>query len=229
MDRRTALYIGFSILAAALCGGQSSPAWAKGSGSDGDSSGPGGNSGPGGGHGGDDHGGDDHGGDDNGGDDNGGDDNGSDDNGGRGRGSDDPGGGHGRSRNEPGGAERSGPARIDTVSVSYRDGRREQVVQGRFMVVDRSGRVVVDRAATRADLSRLAGTRLGSRHNGAVSEQMVRMNSRTGAAEILDRRGWREVMDGRLYWMTDPKGRVVRSRSQHPADIDRVRGLLKVR
>lgn len=129
-----------------------------------------------GGRGGDDHGGrggDDRGGDDHGG--RGGDDRGGDDHGGRGRGRDDghadDHGGHGRGRDDRpsgtagggtvgGGAAGSRPTEIERsargIEVSYADGWREELENGRYELKDAQGRTVVERRATTEDMQRLS-------------------------------------------------------------------------
>lgn len=129
-----------------------------------------------GGRGGDDRGGDDHGGrggDDHGG--RGGDDRGGDDHGGRGRGRDDghsdDHGGHGRGRDDRpsgtagggtvgGGAAGSRPTEIERsargIEVSYADGWREELENGRYELKDAQGRTVVERRATTEDMQRLS-------------------------------------------------------------------------
>lgn len=134
-----------------------------------------------GGRGGDDRGGDDHGGrggDDRGGDDHGGrggDDRGGDDHSGRGRGRDDghadDHGGHGRGRDDRpsgtagggtvgGGAAGSRPTEIERsargIEVSYADGWREELENGRYELKDAQGRTVVERRATTEDMQRLS-------------------------------------------------------------------------
>lgn len=134
-----------------------------------------------GGRGGDDRGGDDHGGrgsDDRGGDDHGGrggEDRGGDDHGGRGRGRDDghsdDHGGHGRGRDDRpsgtagggtvgGGAAGSRPTEIERsargIEVSYADGWREELENGRYELKDAQGRTVVERRATTEDMQRLS-------------------------------------------------------------------------
>lgn len=121
-----------------------------------------------GGRGGDDRGGDDHGG-------RGGDDRGGDDHGGRGRGRDDghsdDHGGHGRGRDDRpsgtaggdtvgGGAAGSRPTEIERsargIEVSYADGWREELENGRYELKDAQGRTVVERRATTEDMQRLS-------------------------------------------------------------------------
>ncbi len=132
-----------------------------------------------------------------------------------------PGSGGGKAGRDGNGPRPAPPARIDTAAVTYADGSRESVQRGRYRATGPDGRLRETRAATTGDLRRIAGTK-----PGAASEIMVRMNSRDGAAEIVDRRGWREVMGQGRYMLTDPRGRVVRSRPLRPDDTARLRALL---
>lgn len=116
-----------------------------------------------------------------------------------------------------------GPSSVDTVALSYGDGSRESVVEGRYARLDRNGGVAEDRPATHADLARLAHTNLGGARRG---ELLLRMDSRSGAVELVDRRGWRETMNGGRYSLTDPSGSLVRTRQLRPDDLARVRALL---
>lgn len=116
-----------------------------------------------------------------------------------------------------------GPTSVDTVALSYSDGSRESVVGGRYALIERNGDVTEDRPATRADLARLAHTNLGAARRG---ELLLRMDSRSGAVEIVDRRGWRETMNGGRYSLTDPSGSLVRTRQLRSDDLARVRALL---
>ncbi|MDQ1901633.1 hypothetical protein RAH32_14410 [Paracoccus sp. WLY502] len=128
-------------------------------------------SGHGGGHGrgGDDNGGRGRGGDDGPGDDNGGrgrgsDDGPGDDHGGRGRGADDRGkDDHGRRSAGRGGSvgtpPDATPARYERsdrgIEVTYSDGWREELENGRYELKDAQNRTVVERPATRQDYDRL--------------------------------------------------------------------------
>lgn len=128
------------------------------------------NGGDSGGHG---RGGDDNGGDDNGGNGRGGDDNGGDDHGGRGRGGDDAqdddrGRGRGQDDGRKADHDRGTigtvgdrtPARYESndrgIEVTYADGWKEEVENGRYELKDAQNRTVVERAATRADYNRLS-------------------------------------------------------------------------
>ena len=128
----------------------------------------------------------------------------------------------GRGNNAVGGRAR-GPASVDTVSLSYGDCSRESVVGGRYARFDGGGRIAEDRPATRADIARLANANLGGALRGDL---LLRMDSRSGAVEIVDRRGWRETMSGSQYSLTDPSGNLVRVRALRPDDLARVRSLL---
>ena len=144
-----------------------SPAFAHARGGD-DSGGDNGGHGRGGDDNGGDGGGHGRGGDDNGGRGRGGDDKGSDDRGGdrgRGRGSDDARNddhGRGRGRDDgrnPGTVGDRTPARAESssrgIEVTYADGWKEEVENGRYELKDARNRTVVERAATRQDYDRL--------------------------------------------------------------------------
>ena len=144
-----------------------SPAFAHARGGD-DSGGDNGGHGRGGDDNGGDGGGHGRGGDDGGGRGRGGDDKGSDDRGGdrgRGRGSDDARNddhGRGRGRDDgrnPGTVGDRTPARAESssrgIEVTYADGWKEEVENGRYELKDARNRTVVERAATRQDYDRL--------------------------------------------------------------------------
>lgn len=133
-----------------------------------------------GGRGGDDRGGDDRGGrggdDDHGGDDHGSDDHGGDDHSGRGgdddhddaddRDDDDRGGRRGRGRDDKpsgpvgGGYAGARPTEVERstrgIEVTYSDGWREELENGRYELKDAQGRTVIERSATPQDRARLA-------------------------------------------------------------------------
>ena len=102
---------------------------------------------------------------DRGGDDRGGDDRGGDDRGGRG-GDDDRGGRRGRGRyDKPSGPVGGGyggarPTEVERstrgIEVTYSDGWREELENGRYELKDAQGRTVIERSATPQDRARLA-------------------------------------------------------------------------
>ncbi len=106
--------------------------------------------------------------------------------------------------------------RADVIAVTYSGGESERVNGRTYELQDARGRVVERRAATSADLARLAAAR---------GDLKVFKDSRTGAVETVDRRGWRERMAGGTYVLTDPKGRVVRRRALRAEDLRRVGAL----
>jgi hypothetical protein len=108
----------------------------------------------------------------------------------------------------------------DTLVIRYADGSAERIRGGRYQRLDGGGRVVETRAATRGDAARLGGARPGS---GA--EVLIRIDTRSGNMETVDRRGWRERIAGGVYLLTDPKGNVVRRRAVRGADLGRIRAL----
>ncbi len=123
----------------------------------------------------------------------------------------------GEGADRPGrGAEDRATTSADVVALAYRGGESERIGAGSYVRRDARGRIVERRRATSADLRRLTTAR---------AELRVLLDSRTGAVETIDRRGWRERMQDGTYILIDPKGRVVRSRAIRSADLARIRKL----
>jgi hypothetical protein len=217
----------------------------------------GGNSGRGGG---DDRGGDDHGGrsgrgggDDRGGDDHGGrsgrggDDRGGDDHGGRSgrgggddRGGDDHGGrsghrggrDHGVDHGRPAGRSDATKVEIegDKIEVTFPDGTRQEIENGRFERKNAQGRTVVERPATRADFERLNALAAGTR--GRVSPAPSPAGGATKVEisgrdiEVTHADGWREEIENGRYELKDPDNNTVVERPATSEDRSRLRGTL---
>ena len=79
------------------------------------------------------------------------------------------------------------------------------------------------RRATEADQRRLSGARDTVR-GSAVS--MVVVDERQGLVQIVDRKGWSELIKGRTYVLTDPDGNTVTRR--RATGKDRARMLAQV-
>lgn len=237
-----------------------SQALARGGDDDGGSGGRGGDNGGNGGNGGD-HGGGNDSSDDSGGNGGGQDDNsgsggghggGQDDGGGRnddnGGGNDDRGGNSGRGADDTGrddnggrrGADDSGRARgdDDAHEVTFSDGSRIEIENGRFEMKDASGRTIVERPATAADRALLDGTRNGMRPAGAAAggsgiAAPPRNGNRGGGLvaevevsgeniEIRYTDGWKEEIENGRYQLKDELNRTVIERSARPSDRDRL-------
>jgi hypothetical protein len=203
--------------------------------------------------GGDDHGGDSGGGgsDDGGGDDHGGDsgrdgsdDGGGDDHGGdSGHGGSDDGGGddRGSRSGRGGGDDRGGDDRADRgdakveiegdkIEVTFADGTKQEIEDGRFEQKNAAGRTVVERPATRQDFEQLRAAAAGA---GAPIEQASsRLNGSTVEVsgrdiEITHADGWKEEIESGRYEMKDPNNNTVVERAATSEDFSRLGGLLE--
>jgi hypothetical protein len=189
-----------------------------------------------GGRGSDDDGGDDHGGhgrgsDDAGGDDHGGRSRGGDDPGGddhRVRGSDDDDGNSGRGGGDDRADDRGAKVEIegDKIEVTFADGTKQEIENGRFEQKDAAGRTIVERPAIRADFERLnaattAGASIGTsvRSNGSK----VEVSGRNIEVEHAD--GWKEEIEGGRYEMKDPNNNTVVERAATSDDRARLEDL----
>ena len=153
-----------------------------------------------------------------------------DDHGGGGRGADDRGAAPAASG---GGAARGGTLRVvdfersaDGVEVTYSNGVREEISRGRFEQKDASGRTLIERPVTDADLKRIARN---TQRSGIVPvpfrTEATRVEASGSAIEVTYGTGWREQLDGGRYELKDPNNNTVIERVATPADISRLRAL----
>jgi hypothetical protein len=195
------------------------------------------------GRGGDDRGDDDHGGRGRGGDDRGdddgrgrgrgGDDRADDDGRGRGRGGDDRASDDHRGKSGRRGDERGvAKAEIegDKIEVTFPDGTKQEIEDGRFEQKNAAGRTVVERPATPEDFSQLRAAATG------LGVPVGRASSRVGGAavevsgqniEVRHTDGWKEEIEGGRYELKDPNNNTVVERSATSDDRSRLEGLLR--
>lgn len=107
----------------------------------------------------------------------------------------------------------------DRLVIVYRDGTRADAGGGRLVWRSAEGRVLDDRPLDPADLALLEATLAQG------GETLLRLTADPARAEISDWRGWREVMEGARYSLTDPRGRPVARRPLAPRDLARLREL----
>jgi hypothetical protein len=189
--------------------------------------------------GGDDRGGDDHGGrsgrgggDDRGGDDHGGrsgrgggDDRGGDDHGGRSghRGGRDHGVDHGR----PAGRSDATKVEIegDKIEVTFPDGTRQEIENGRFERKNAQGRTVVERPATRADFERLNALAAGTRGPVERSRGATKVEVEGDKVEVTFADGTRQEIENGRFEQKNAQGRTVVERPATRADFERLNAL----
>lgn len=124
-----------------------------------------------------------------------------------------------------GGGDAPAPATLslpaDRLVVVYRDGTRVDAGGGRLVWRSAEGRVLDDRPLRPADLALLEQTLARG------GETLLRLTADPARATITDWRGWREVMEGSRYSLTDPRGREVARRSLAARDLARLRQLAR--
>ena len=141
-------------------------------------------------------------------------------------------------RNGSGGARgscntaRSAIVRIEAspsgIEIRYADGTRERIRQGRYQRRDAQGRVVENRRATGADVSRLRALAQSATIESVAAEADAAPTRSVSAdgrqAEVSYANGWAErIRDGR-YELIDPYGRTVVRRPATAEDRARVAG-----
>lgn len=109
----------------------------------------------------------------------------------------------------------------DRLVVTFRDGTRVDAGDGRLVWRSAEGQILDDRPLQPDDVALLEETLAQG------GETLLRLTARPARAEISDWRGWREVMEGAGYSLTDPHGRVVRHRPLAARDLDRLRALTR--
>ncbi|EEW26721.1 hypothetical protein [Rhodobacter ferrooxidans] len=178
---------------------------------------------------GNDGGSDDGGSDDGGSDDGGSDDGGSDDGGSDDGGSDDGGSdGSDASRGGSGGdAVTLNLNGADGIRLFFNNGSMERILAGTYQRIDRRGRILESRPATRTERNRLRA--ISSNVRAAASDgvtSVVTVNASRQRVEIVDVAGWREMLDKDRYVLTDPNGNVVTRRKASKKDVARVLKML---
>lgn len=118
----------------------------------------------------------------------------------------------------------------DGIHLQFSDGRTERIRGNRFETLDARGRVVESRTARRSDLNRLRALGSASAAQGGRGEvqNVARVNEASGAIDITDFRGWREIVSRGSYVLKDPRGRTVARRAVTAEDIRRIRSMLNL-
>ena len=137
-----------------------------------------------------------------------------------------------------GGDDHRGRGRDDANEVTLSDGSRIEIQNGRFEMKDASGRTVVERPATAADLALLGrarseaglataavasdGRSLGARDNNRGGGVVAKYEANGSSIEITYTDGWKEEIEGGRYELTDNLNRTVIQRPARPEDFDRL-------
>lgn len=132
-----------------------------------------------------------------------------------------------------GSANRSGIIKIELtatgVEIRYADGSREEIKKGRYTFRAATGKIVVSRRATGADLARLRARANGvsissirrSRNSNATSVNSAKISGND--IKLTYSNGWTEEISSGRYKLKDQYNRTVVSRPASKADIQRLR------
>lgn len=118
----------------------------------------------------------------------------------------------------------------DGIHLQFSDGHIERIRGNRFETLDARGRVVESRTARRSDLNRLRALGSASVRQGGRGEvqNVAQVNEASGAIDITDFRGWREIVSRGSYELKDPRGRTIVRRAVTTEDIRRIRAMLNL-
>lgn len=118
----------------------------------------------------------------------------------------------------------------DGIHLQFSDGHIERIRGNRFETLDARGRVVESRTARRSDLNRLRALGSASVRQGGRGEvqNVAQVNEASGAIDITDFRGWREIVSRGSYELKDPRGRTIVRRTVTTEDIRRIRAMLNL-
>ena len=111
------------------------------------------------------------------------------------------------------------------VEITYSNGVREEIENGRFEQKDAAGRTVIERPATGSDVARLDGNARRSRIVVPTGSGAPRVEASAGAIEVSYPTGWREELEGGRYELKDPNNNTVVEREATSADVRRLRAL----
>ncbi len=111
--------------------------------------------------------------------------------------------------------------------IFFSDGSREEIRNGRYVRLDRNGRVLERRRARSSDLARVRALTGGQGKiveaaPSGVKSRAVRATYRGNNAEILYANGWREEISSGRYSLMDQYGRTVSSRRATQKDRNRL-------
>jgi hypothetical protein len=117
----------------------------------------------------------------------------------------------------------------DHIEVTFADGTRQEIENGRFEQKNAQGRTVVERPATPADADRLQALAQGT---AAIMPALApgggptRVEIAGSDIEVTHADGWREEIEQGRYELKDPENNTVVERAATSADRSRLRGAL---
>ena len=113
------------------------------------------------------------------------------------------------------------------IEVTYADGVKEEIENGRLQVKDASGETIVERAATADDVARLsvAAESLDAASRDEAQGDVVKAERNGLNFEVIYSTGWKEEVEFGRYELKAPNGETVIERDANAADISRISSL----
>ncbi|RMF37582.1 MAG: hypothetical protein D6754_09170 [Alphaproteobacteria bacterium] len=115
------------------------------------------------------------------------------------------------------------------IEVTFADGTRAEITNGRFELKDANNRTIVERSATPADRARLTSAvdQLGRDAIADISRSdPVKFEAVGRNLEVVYANGWKEEIHAGRYELKDAANRTVIERAATQADRDRIREAL---
>lgn len=120
-----------------------------------------------------------------------------------------------------------------SVFIFYADGSRESVENGRYEHVDSARRLIEDRNATAADLSRMRSVAnalsvknvVVPKTSSSASSEIVKIDVSGHDIKVLYVSGWKEEINDGIYELKDPNWNTVVQRPANQKDAYRLKKL----
>ena len=110
------------------------------------------------------------------------------------------------------------------VEVTYSNGVKEEIENGRYEQKNAAGRTVVERRATQGDVARLdANARNSGVARAPAASGAARVEVSGEAIEVDYANGWREELEAGRYELKDPNNNTVVERPASASDVRRLR------
>ncbi|HSA82314.1 MAG TPA: hypothetical protein VLE23_15970 [Geminicoccaceae bacterium] len=116
----------------------------------------------------------------------------------------------------------------DKIEVTFADGTKQEIEDGRFEQKNAAGRTIVERPATPEDVNRLKAAAAARNSVGmSMRSQGAKVEVSGRNIEVTHADGWREEIEGGRYELKDPKNNTVVERAATGDDRSRLEGMLK--
>jgi hypothetical protein len=116
----------------------------------------------------------------------------------------------------------------DKIEVTFADGTKQEIENGRFQQKNAAGRTVGERPATREDFKQLtAAAGAGASIGMSVRSKGSSIEVSGHGIEVTHADGWKEEIESGRYEMKDPNNNTVVERSATSEDRSRLESLAR--